>query len=223
MKILRKELVPWAVRAWADLRDRDGRLRFEHDAYLKIWQLGDPVIDAAYVLLDEAQDADPVVTAVLLAQKDMRVISVGDPAQQIYAWRGAIDAMDAFDGHQLTLSQSFRFGPAIADEANKWLELLGSDLVIRGTDSVPSAIGECEWPEAGLCRTNRRGHGPGLQATSGRRSAPRTTRTRRFRPTPRGSPTWRSRGRSWCWTVRAWRGWTASCPAVPHDGRPAAL
>ena len=154
MKILRKELVPWAVRAWADLRDRDGRLRFEHDAYLKIWQLGDPVIDAAYVLLDEAQDADPVVTAVLLAQKDMRLISVGDPAQQIYAWRGAIDAMDAFDGHQLTLSQSFRFGPAIADEANKWLELLGSDLVIRGTDSVPSAIGECEWPEAVLCRTN---------------------------------------------------------------------
>src|SRR5258707_1311972 len=164
MKILRKELVPWAVRAWADLRDRDGRLRFEHDAYLKIWQLGDPVIDAAYVLLDEAQDADPVVTAVLLAQKDMRLISVGDPAQQIYAWRGAIDAMDAFDGHQLTLSQSFRFGPAIADEANKWLELLGSDLVIRGTDSVPSAIGECEWPEAGLCRTNRGALGQVIKA-----------------------------------------------------------
>src|SRR5260221_2122484 len=164
MKILRKELVPWAVRAWADLRDRDGRLRFEHRAYLKIWQLGDPVIDAAYVLVGEAQDADPVVTAVLLAQKDMRVISVGDPAQQIYAWRGAIDAMDAFDGHQLTLSQSFRFGPAIADEANKWLELLGSDLVIRGTDSVPSAIGECEWPEAGLCRTNGGALAEGIKA-----------------------------------------------------------
>src|SRR5260221_4539184 len=93
----------------------------------------------------------------------MRLISVGDPAQQIYAWRGAIDAMDAFDGHQLTLSQSFRFGPAIADEANKWLELLGSDLVIRGTDSVPSAIGECEWPEAVLCRTNGGAMARGLQ------------------------------------------------------------
>src|SRR5258708_5695876 len=154
MKILRKELVPWAVRAWADLRDRDGRLRFEHDAYLKIWQLSDPVIDAAYVLLDEAQDADPVVTAVLLAQKDMRLISVGDPAQQIYAWRGAIDAMDAFDGHQLTLSQSFRFAPAIADAAPKWLELLRSHLAIRGTDSLPSAIGQCDRPDAVLCRTN---------------------------------------------------------------------
>src|SRR5260221_9920143 len=94
----------------------------------------------------------------------MRLISVGDPAQQIYAWRGAIDAMDAFDGHQLTLSQSFRFGPAIADEANKWLELLGSDLVIRGTDSVPSAIGECEWPEAVLCRTHGGAPGRGLNA-----------------------------------------------------------
>src|SRR5260221_8964075 len=107
MKILRKELVPWAVRAWADLRDRDGRLRFEHDAYLKIWQLGDPVIDAAYVLLDEAQDADPVVTAVLLAQKDKRPVSGGGPAQQSYAGRGGVDGLDAVDGHQLTLRQSF--------------------------------------------------------------------------------------------------------------------
>src|SRR5260221_7806201 len=99
----------------------------------------------------------------------MRLISVGDPAQQIYAWRGAIDAMDAFDGHQLTLSQSFRFGPAIADEANKWLELLGSDLVIRGTDSVPSAIGECEWPEAALCPTNGGAMGQGIKAVPARK------------------------------------------------------
>src|SRR5260221_14356669 len=115
MKILRKELVPWAVRAWADLRDRDGRLRFEHDAYLKIWQLGDPVIDAAYVLLDEAQDADPVVTAVLLGQKDMRLISGGGPARKKYAGGGGSDAMDAVDGPHLTRSQSVRFGPPPAE------------------------------------------------------------------------------------------------------------
>src|SRR5260221_11265669 len=102
----------------------------------------------------------------------MRLISVGDPAQQIYAWRGAIDAMDAFDGHQLTLSQSFRFGPAIADEANKWLELLGSDLVIRGTDSVPSAIGECEWPEAVLCPTKGGAMAQGIKAIPGGQEDP---------------------------------------------------
>src|SRR5260221_4144054 len=110
MKILRKELVPWAVRAWADLRDRDGRLRFEHDAYLKIWQLGDPVIDAAYVLLDEAQDADPVVTAVLLAPKDTRPILAGGPAPPIYPGGGGTDALDAVDGPQRTPRPRFRVG-----------------------------------------------------------------------------------------------------------------
>lgn len=51
---------------------------------------------------------------------------VGDSAQAIYGWRGARDIMTGFDGTRLTLSQSFRFGPRLAEEANRWLRIAGA-------------------------------------------------------------------------------------------------
>lgn len=75
--------------------------------------------------------------------------------QAINGWTGAINAMDKFPaGKRLTLSQSFRFGNAIAREANKWLTLLGSDLRISGFDRISSMVRSLERPEATLCRTN---------------------------------------------------------------------
>jgi hypothetical protein len=41
--------------------------------------------------------------------------------------------MTGFDGTQLTLSQSFRFGPLLAEEANRWLHLRG--LAVSGQAS----------------------------------------------------------------------------------------
>src|SRR5215216_5677207 len=113
--------------------DPAGRLRFTHDCYLKLWQLSDPHLPADYVLLDEAQDANPVVAAIVDRQAHAQRILVGDRCQAIYGWRGAIDAMSRFHAdHRLCLSQSFRFGPAIASEANKWLQLLDAPLHLRG-------------------------------------------------------------------------------------------
>jgi AAA domain len=118
------EILPYARAAWNDIQDHYGRLRFTHDYYLKMWQLTHPRLECDFVLLDEAQDANPCIAAVVNDQDHAQKILVGDPAQQIYAWRGAVDAMDGFDGRRLTLSQSFRFGQAIAEEANLWLETL---------------------------------------------------------------------------------------------------
>jgi AAA domain/UvrD-like helicase C-terminal domain len=71
------------------------------------------------------------------------------------SWRGAIDAMDGFPAkHRLPLSKSFRFGPAIADEANKWLEILDADLRLTGFDQVPSVLRPLDAADAVLCRTN---------------------------------------------------------------------
>jgi superfamily I DNA/RNA helicase len=94
--VLREALVPLARRAWADLSNPDGRLRFTHDCYLKLWQLSDPHLPADYVLLDEAQDANPVVAAIVDRQHHAQRILVGDRCQAIYGWRGAIDAMSRF-------------------------------------------------------------------------------------------------------------------------------
>ncbi|MEU8828825.1 UvrD-helicase domain-containing protein [Streptomyces sp. NPDC048636] len=149
-------VLPYARRAWTDLQDpRGSRVRFDPNHALKIWALTNPVIRADYLLLDEAQDTNPVLEEVFNAQRShAQLIMVGDSAQAIYEWRGARDVMTGFDGEQLTLSQSFRFGPALAEEANRWLRIVESPLRLRGTPSLDTKIGPLEHPDAILCRTN---------------------------------------------------------------------
>jgi AAA domain len=153
-KELAKALHPLIVKAWQDISRIDGRLRFTHDCYLKLWALGNPQLPADYVLLDEAQDSNPCVSGLVNAQASAQKVLVGDACQAIYGWRGAVDAMSTFAGQRLYLSQSFRFGPAIAAEANKWLQLLASPLQLRGFDRIPSRIGMAHPADAVLCRTN---------------------------------------------------------------------
>ncbi|WP_353160528.1 MULTISPECIES: UvrD-helicase domain-containing protein [Salinisphaera] len=93
------------------------RLPLPHDLYQKYWQvIGTPGLERYdVVLLDEAQDSNAVVLAALAGR---RVIYVGDTHQQIYSFRGAVDAMQKINARELPLTHSFRFGPVIADLAN---------------------------------------------------------------------------------------------------------
>lgn len=153
---LAAHIVPFARKAWADLQHPDdGAVRFDHDHYLKIWALTNPKIDTDFLLLDEAQDTNPVVEQIFLAQRShAQLVMVGDSAQAIYHWRGAKDVMTGFDGTHLTLSQSFRFGPHLAHEANRWLRLADAPIRLTGTTSVPTELGPVTRPDAVLCRTN---------------------------------------------------------------------
>lgn len=152
--VLAQVIVPLAERAWKDIQDSNGRLRFDHDYYLKLWSLSRPQIGADIVLLDEAQDSNKAVAGVVMGQHNAQVIMVGDSAQSIYGWRGATDAMATFHGTQYLLSQSFRFGPAVAAEANKWLDIIEAPLRLTGFDKVPSVLAPLDRPDAVLCRTN---------------------------------------------------------------------
>ncbi|MFD3749706.1 UvrD-helicase domain-containing protein [Streptomyces cyaneofuscatus] len=151
-------ILPVALAAWADLTDETGVLKLSHDHYLKMWALSGPKLATDVVLLDEAQDTNDVLSAVLLDQDHAQRIAVGDSAQQIYSWRGANDALQKFvrelGAPELTLSQSFRFGPAIAAEANRWLRVIDAPLRLTGYDQADSIVGPVSNPDAILCRSN---------------------------------------------------------------------
>lgn len=139
---LRGKLLPFAVRAWADLASENGSLPFSHDCYVKIWELNDPVISCDYLLADETQDLSGVMLSIFRKQRCPKIF-VGDSAQQIFEWRGAVDALKAFpDAETLYLSQSFRFGQAIADVANAVLATLDepTPLRLKGRESVQSQV-----------------------------------------------------------------------------------
>jgi hypothetical protein len=150
-------VLPIANRIWSDLRKPNGVFFFNHDVYLKLWQLTNPALPADLILFDEAQDADPVIASIVARQAAQRVY-VGDRNQAIYGWRGAVDAMGKVeDAVRCPLTKSFRFGPAIAEMANAWLELLESDLRVVGHDPIESKVvgpNEILVPRAILCRGN---------------------------------------------------------------------
>lgn len=152
---LRVVVAGFAKRYWEDLQNPNGVLKYTHDVYLKCFQLSKPTLPYDYIMLDEAQDSDPLVIDILKRQS-AQIIVVGDRNQSIYSWRGAKDAMSDFGGQKCALTQSFRFGAAIADTANQWLELLDEQgLRLRGAEGKPSSVWESKrYPEAVVTRTN---------------------------------------------------------------------
>lgn len=149
-------VLPYAQRIWDDLQDpHGGRARFTHDHYLKMWALTEPRLRDEFLLIDEAQDTNPVAEQVFTAQRDRcQLVMVGDSAQAIYGWRGARDIMAGAAGTHLNLSQSFRFGNGIAAEANRWLAIADAPIRLTGAADIDSGLDTLDKPEAILCRTN---------------------------------------------------------------------
>ena len=165
---LARAVVDYARKAWANISDpgnaalcaSGGALQVSFDDYLKVWALSGPRIDAHVIMFDEAQDVNACMREVILQQADhAQLIFVGDSQQSIYAFRGAQDSLPIMAqrfpaARHLPLTQSWRFGPALAEFANLYLELLGSPLRLQGNPGVETVIGPVEVPDAIICRTN---------------------------------------------------------------------
>ena len=106
----------------------DDRIKLPHDGYLKIFQLESPCLQEIFphdvLLMDEGQDMNPPMLDIFNKQ-DVNKVIVGDPNQQIYGFRGAVNALGSVQAtHLYHLTQSFRFGPIIGLVANTCLERL---------------------------------------------------------------------------------------------------
>lgn len=131
-------------------------LAVTHDMYLKQWALSKPKLRFNTILLDEAQDTNGVMIGVLREQKHAQIVVVGDRRQAIYGFRGAVNAMDAFDIRNRTnLTRSFRFGPEIAEVANAVLiDQCASDVLLQGDTGQPGLVAPVLAPACVLARTN---------------------------------------------------------------------
>lgn len=85
------------------------------------------------VLIDEAQDLNMTMVQWVRQQTHAGVILLGDPLQQIYGFRGCVDAVATIGcDRTLPLTTSFRFAPLIAERANA---------LVRGWDPRSSLDG----------------------------------------------------------------------------------
>ncbi|XP_076335826.1 F-box DNA helicase 1-like isoform X3 [Tachypleus tridentatus] len=103
----------------------DNEVYITHDVYLKLYQLTHPRLEGYdCILVDEAQDCNGAMLDLLLSQPCPKIL-VGDPNQQIYAFRGAVNALNSVQSSQMFyLTRSFRFGPEISYVASCALEVL---------------------------------------------------------------------------------------------------
>jgi F-box protein 18 (helicase) len=152
-KILKKypEVLPLAKKIWREMQDLNSSLCMSHDGYLKLWSLNAPRISADIILLDEAQDTNPVTLKILMDQCDYgscSLVLVGDSHQAIYAWRKAVNAMEIareVADHVHPLTESFRFNQTIATNASKILNHYKGDPVhLKGlgpsNSSLPKSV-----------------------------------------------------------------------------------
>jgi ATP-dependent exoDNAse (exonuclease V) beta subunit len=103
--------------------------------------------------IQECIDDGPFVAGVLRRQ-EAQTVYVGDAHQQIYEWRGAVNAMEQIKtANDSYLTMSFRFGETIAHAANKILGHLGETKALKGNPSKTSYLGTLEY-DASLSRTN---------------------------------------------------------------------
>lgn len=158
-KDLVQKMFEKAREIWEAEIDMNSKVPLDHGTYLKLWELTDPKIKGFdFILFDEAQDANPVMLSIIDKQDHVRKIFCGDNWQAIYGFTNAVNAMSCMDTeHTLYLTQSWRFGDAVASEANRILKILSpSNKPLRGNPAIQSTVGQLDesQPHTIIFRTN---------------------------------------------------------------------
>lgn len=131
-------VVEQARGAWRKIIAPGSALPVTHDTYLKLWSMQDPKLDYDCIILDEAQDTNPLTERLVLAQLDhAKLLAIGDRHQSIYGFRGATNAMQnlrEIEGNRVvTMPRTWRFGERTAGLANTLLQnLKGESIQIIG-------------------------------------------------------------------------------------------
>lgn len=143
--------------AWGRMQTPGSGLSITHDAYLKMWALTRPKLDKyTHIILDEAQDTNPVTAGVIEQQNHATRLLIGDRHQSIYLFRGSVNAMEEFAGLGATvlkMPKTWRFGSEIAGYANDLLSFFKMETTpIVGAG--PSCVRQVHGARAVLSRTN---------------------------------------------------------------------
>lgn len=157
------EAVRDAKAIWNSIKDIEGRMKIGFPHIAKLWALTNPDLSFSLkntsvtydiLMVDEAQDTNPVFGKVYRNQPAMQKIYVGDPYQSIYGFRGAGNEFNNVHFDLLfPLTESYRFGSALAEKANNALEKMGATEKIIGLGDDPEDLIPVKW-DVILCRTN---------------------------------------------------------------------
>lgn len=138
-----KSALTVANKLWKDRINPSSPVLATHDTYLKLFELSDVIINKfGMVFLDESQDANNCTISIIKTKfGNAKRVVVGDPFQQIYQFRGSVNALNKLNGDKFTLSKSFRFGTNVGDLASK---ILLGKFNLKGFSKVKTVIGKVD-------------------------------------------------------------------------------
>lgn len=146
------------------IKDLNGKLKYTHEGYIKyfqylLWKKAIKIKKYDYILIDEAQDVNGVNIGIIntLANLGIKPIIVGDPHQNIYAWRGAINSFNYYKNwEEYPLSISFRFeNPEIVNYANVIIQKIKGETIplkTQGVETPAKDVGFVSRTNAGLVK-----------------------------------------------------------------------
>lgn len=159
------EIVAHARAIWSEIRAERAVHSSDHDLYVKLFfvlqaESGHPHLGFDVILYDECQDCSGSMFGTARAQAGTQQIYMGDPAQAIYEFRGALNAFTFLDDLAMyPLTTSFRFGTHIATLADRILDASGKHFPIRTlprrADRVVATHAGCPEPTVILTRTQQ--------------------------------------------------------------------
>ena len=119
-----------AKRIFEDMLNK--KLDVTHSFYLKKFQLdliSQNITFNEYdmILLDEAQDTNDVTLSIFYNLPAKQKIIVGDRHQQIYSFRGSINAINKIKAKIAFLTHSFRFDEKVAFKATNFLQIFKNE------------------------------------------------------------------------------------------------
>lgn len=151
-----KQLLTASIQA----AQQKAEIDFDDQIYLSALS-GNLVTDYELVVVDEAQDLNPLQHRMLQKFYRTSVCIIGDPRQSIYGFRGAVsnsmqELETKFSLQQLPLTVNFRCAPQIITFAQQFCPEIQAGLTIQGTvDQLETYELEALPSEAAiLCRCN---------------------------------------------------------------------
>lgn len=150
---------------WSEIHAERAVHPSDHDLYVKLFYVlqcehEHPHLGFDVILYDECQDCTGSMFGTARGQAQTQQIYMGDPAQAIYAFRGAVNAFSFIDDLALyPLTMSFRFGTHIATLADRILDAAGRHFPIRTlprrSDRVVASHEQCPEPTVILTRSQQ--------------------------------------------------------------------
>lgn len=122
--------IPHVYKLWKYFESKNSS-EMQHNVYLKMFQLSKVQLNYDTIILDESNDTNQCMLDILVANKDKKIIAVGDSRQMINSFNFNIDGLtylvEKHGFKEYKLTNSFRVSEDVASLSSRYMQYMYDD------------------------------------------------------------------------------------------------